>query len=134
MKDQRGRGLTTRRFKLPARCSVGEIVMRELDGRDDIEIAIRTKQKLNSATEDNPAAIMAIQQNEAYRAALVEVDGEAVPVDGPYVAMDRWTQRTMTFVGRAFNALNGVQGDELKEFLAEDKGDAPASDEDPAAP
>lgn len=104
-------------FYLPPRCSCREFVMRELDGNDDLAIALWVEQRTSSIDGANVVAIVENKRREALRRALVSVDGAPVNVDGvPYYGMDGWSARTMVFVHNAFNDLNGVDGDELKKF------------------
>jgi len=123
-----------REFHLPSGCSVGSFVMRELDGNDDLDIAVWIEAASTSAIEENPIALMKFERVEALRCSLVSVDGEPVNVDGkPYKGMDKWSRRTMQFVGTAFNELNGAEADELKKFRAGEFGPTnPAKSEGPA--
>jgi predicted Holliday junction resolvase-like endonuclease len=100
------------------------IVMRELDGNDDVDIGVWVDQQLalqNVDMKSNAAAvkIMEIQRRESIRRSIVSIDGAEVNKhSAPFGAMDRWSRRTMQFVGSAFQALNGVEEEELKKFLA----------------
>lgn len=111
----------TKRVVLPAGrgYSVGSFVVRELDGADELEIAMSVDTRMTSAM-GGMLALMELKQQEAHRRALVEVDGKPVDIDGVgYVELDRWNQRTRTMLARAFNALNAVDGDDLKAVDAQ---------------
>lgn len=106
-----------KRFMLPDGCDAKEIVVRELDGDDDMEIAVWTEAKLNSAIKDNIMAVLEVKKTEAARRSLVVVDGRTVNQNGiPFSEMDKWSQKTMIFVFRAYNRLNGAEDDDLKKF------------------
>lgn len=115
---QKGSGLLQKRYRLPPGCSCSEFVMRELINQDRIEAAIRTDANKTSAMPDDVFSIVDEKLNEAVRLALVSVDGEPVNTDGvPYIAMDRWTERTMTFAMRAYQDLNGIDPEEAEDFI-----------------
>jgi hypothetical protein len=102
---------------MPERCDVTELVMRELDGDDQIEASIWADKKLSSAMRDSAVAMYAAEQREAIRISLVEVDGQQVNLDGiPFSGMDTWSMRTMRFVLKAFADLNGAEASELESF------------------
>lgn len=108
-----------KRFTLPEGCSCREFVMRELDGNDELQIALWVEKKTTGVIANNAIALMKLETRESQRMALVEVDAVAVNVNGiPYAAFDKWTQRTMRFAIDAFGELNGVDMDELKNFRA----------------
>jgi hypothetical protein len=104
------------------RCSVREFVMRELNGHDEKDIGAWMDLAIaaNPAIATDALKLMQLERKESMRRALVSVDGE--PVDQshgvPYAPLDGWTKRTMQFLGNAFNALNGVEPDEMGKFLA----------------
>lgn len=115
------RGLLTRRFALPSRCSVKEFVMREIDGHDEKDIGAWMDLAIagNPSIAQDAVKLMLLERHESMRRALVSVDGETVNQAGvPYAGLDGWTKRTMQFVGNAFNAINGVEPGEVGEFLA----------------
>lgn len=100
-----------KRYKMPPRCSVGEIVIRELLASDEIEIA----KALDRKGVDSADA----RVNESIRYALAEVDGGPVNQAGiPYAALDNWSLRTMRFAMRAFFEVNGVDEKEADTFAA----------------
>ncbi len=109
-----------KRFKLPEYCDIAEFVMRELDANDEMEAAMWAEQKMTSAHRENPIAAMGLEQREAVRLSLCEVEGAKVNHDGvPYAAMDNFSMRTMRFLNSAFSDLNGIDSDDLKNFQAE---------------
>lgn len=106
------------KFKLPEGQGhpIGSFVMRELDADDELMAAMNADAKRGSAAEGVIAA-STIDQREALRIALVEVDGHRVNVDGiEYAALDRLPIKTMRYLHRAFNMLNGVKESDLKAF------------------
>lgn len=106
-----------KRFKFPARCDVREVVVRELDGNDDEQISILADARAEGPQRDSLALMAQVENREAMRAALVEVDGVRVNLDGvPYAEMDDWSIRTMRFMQLAFGEVNGVTGDEAEGF------------------
>lgn len=106
-----------KRFTLPKGCSIKTFVMRELKVKDDIEVAIWADKNTPAAAKESAVGAMAADRREALRLALVEVDGVRVNVNGiPYMAMDDWSQKTMTYALMAFNDLNGA-ADDAKGFL-----------------
>lgn len=99
-----------------------KFTMRELDGKDDTQIALWVQANIPDALADDPISIMEQKQTEAMRCALVSVDGEDVNEHGvPFKVMDGWSHKTMRFVGAAFQRLNGIGGDDLKKFEASAK-------------
>lgn len=108
-----------KRYSLPDYCDVATLVMRELDGTDEIEAAIWADKNKSSALASSPIAAMESEQRESIRLSLVEVDGEPVNVGGiPYAAMNDWSYRTMRFVNQFFLDLNGVEISEVKNAVA----------------
>lgn len=110
--------LAKKRFVLPKGLSCGEMVVRELSGKDDLTAAQRADAKLSADEKLNPIVSMQVQRREAMRLSLVEVDGRKVNLGEPFMNLDDWSQRTVVFLSRAFEELNGVKEDELKNFLA----------------
>lgn len=105
-----------KRYVLPDGMSCKEFVMRELTAQDEIEAAIWADKKRSSAS-DGVLSMVGGEQREAMRLALVEVDGEPVNVQGvPFTALDKWTYRTMRYLERAFEDLNGIAKKDLDSF------------------
>jgi len=103
-----------KRYKLPERCSVQEIVVRELLVSDELTIAAAVD-KLGPVAREQAR----IQLNEAIRHSIVEVDGVLVNIGGvPYAAFDSWNNRTMRLVTSAFLELNSVEDEEVEVFRA----------------
>lgn len=118
MATGKGSGQLRKRYRLPAGCSCNEFVMRELTNKDRVEAAIWADQHKNAAAPDDAYAQVDQRLHEAVRLALVAVDGEAVNANGvPYMALDKWTERTMTFAMRAYQDLNGIDPEEVEDFL-----------------
>ena len=114
-----GSGPFMMRFTLPEYCDVREVVMRELDGRDDPIVAMWAEQNLDSALSDSFMAVKAQAQREEWRQAIVSVDGVNVQHPGvPYMEMDNWGNRTMEFIVRYYNKVNGVEAEDVKKHLA----------------
>lgn len=111
-------GPIMKKYNLPNRCSAKSFIMRELTADDETQAAIWWDKTKSSALDSSPLAQLAGEQREAWRLALVEVDGKAVNGDGiPFLAMNKWNLRTMRFVQQAFGELNGVDADEVRDFL-----------------
>ena len=125
-----------KRFTLPDYCSVGEFVMRELTAKDELTASIFAEKFMSDALRNSAVATIAAEQREAMRLALVEVDGIQVNLDGvPYLEMDNWSMRTVRFAQMAFNEMNGIESDDLKNFKAGaqivDLGGSPAATPSP---
>jgi hypothetical protein len=111
--------LQAKRYTLPDYCSVQSVVMRELDGQDDIEASIWADKNATSAIKDSAVAAMIADQRESVRLSLLEVDGKPVNHDGlPFMAMDNWTSRTMRFLLSFYADLNGAKEEDLKNSVA----------------
>lgn len=106
-----------KRYTLPDYCDCQSIVMRELDGKDELEAAIWADQNKSSVLEGTMAAFQA-DQRESIRLSIVQVDDVAVNVDGaPFREMNEWSFRTMRFVREFFADLNGVEEGDLKNAV-----------------
>lgn len=91
-----------------ARCGnvdLKDFHMREVNGQDEELAANWAKQKGGAASSSE----------EMVRLAIVAVNGE--PVKQPYLQFDVWNQRARSFALKAFNELNGFNGDEGDRFL-----------------
>lgn len=109
----------SKRWKMPKGCDIQEFVMREVTGQDEIEAAIWAEKGMTTAQSSSAMAIYSAQRRECMRLALVEVDGAQVNHDGiPFKQMDYYSIKTMLFLTYAFNKMNGVEDDELKNFEA----------------
>lgn len=115
----RGAGPFMMKFTLPDYCDISEIVVRELDGTDDPVVAMWAEQNLDSALSESFMAIKSQTSREEWRQSIVSVDGVHVQKPGePYMAMDGWGNRTMEFVVRYYNKVNGVEVDDVKKHMA----------------
>jgi len=113
------------------------IKMREICGDDEVTIGAWADQRLafkglsKKADKDRSVVDDALAQ-ESVRISIVEVDGEAVNLNGvPFARMDQWSRRTLRFVGAAFRQLNGVEDDEVKKFLS---GKPPTTEKETTTP
>lgn len=109
-----------KRFRCPAGCSIHEFVMRELTSKDELDAAMWADKLKSIVNDESPSSIILGEQREAMRLSLVTVDGQRVNDDGlPFLGMDTWTVRTVRFVQRAFQDMNGVTAEELENFTGE---------------
>lgn len=114
----KGSGLLKKRYTLPDGCSCKTFVMRELTNQDRTTAAVWADLHRESAAPDDAYAQVDQRLHEAVRLALVEVNGEAVNIDGQaYRLMDKWTERTMAFAMRAYQDLNGIESEEVEDFI-----------------
>lgn len=131
----RPRARLMKRFTFPPRCDVREVVVRELDGSDDEHASILADKRADSAQKDSLTLMAQIEQREAMRLSLVEVDGEPVNQDGGiYDAMDSWSIRTLRFMQLAFSDVNGASGEEAEGFRKAAKVVTGAAEEGTTAP
>lgn len=93
--------LVHKRYKLPERCNVAEVLMRETNGIDEQRAAMQA-----DARGDRSSVYL-----ELIRLSIVEVDG--MPVAQPYNAMEEWTSRTRAFIRAFYEDLNDVQTEEV---------------------
>jgi len=111
--------LRAKRYQLPDYCTIREVVMRELDGQDDIEASIWADKNATSAIKGSAVAAMVADQRESIRLSLLEVDGLPVNHDGiPYRAMDDFTSVTFRFLQQFYADMNGAKEDDLKNAIA----------------
>ena len=110
--------LTAKRYTLPSYCSVQSVVMRELDGQDDIEASVWADKNASSTVKESAVAAMVADQRESIRLSLLEVDGKPVNHDGlPFMAMDHWSSRTFRFLQQFYGDLNGATNEDLKNAV-----------------
>ena len=113
------KGCLTKRFQLPAGCSIREVAVRELEGHDELTAALWMEQNAPAAMLETPAGQIAAEQRELVRLSLVEVDGEEVNLDGvPFLGMDRWTLKTYKAVRFFYQTVNTLDDGELRKSLA----------------
>lgn len=104
--------MIAKRFQLPPGCTdkdgtpITEVVIRELVVGDEVTIAILAEQLAAGAMDTFSGQTAAISR-ESIRLSLVSVNGETVSPEAPYMAMDRWTRRTLQAVRRYFAEVNG---------------------------
>lgn len=116
--------LLHKQFTLPKKCwnDCKTVVMRELDGDDDIQIAIWLDQQEVADGKGAVAVVGAMkrEQRESVRCSLVMVDGKRVNENGvQFAPFDKWRQHTKVALSMFFNELNGLDGDELGKCLKE---------------
>lgn len=95
-----------RKFPLGERCNCREIVIREVNGIDEQEAALRADMR------GKRSSIYA----ELVRLAIVEVDGKRV--EQPFLEIEQWNMVTRTLVRSAFDSINDLEAAELETFLA----------------
>ncbi len=112
-------GLLTKRFRLPAGCSISEVVVRELVAADELTAALWTEANAPADMLETPAGQIHAEQRELVRVSMCEVDGVEVNVDGvPFMGMDQWSLRTFRAVRLFFNEVNTLDDKELRKSLA----------------
>lgn len=94
------------KFKLPAGCTIGEVVLRETNGEDEMQAMKFSKAQ---------GATSSIVQ-ELMRLAICEVDGK--PAEQPFQDDKAWNSRTRSFVLKAYLKINSVEDEEEKGFLS----------------
>lgn len=102
--------LRHRKYTLPEGYSIKNLVIRELDGNDELEAARRIKMRGGSADDANVLAL-----NENLRISVVAVND--IAVDQPYHDMDTWSSNTRRFLIEAWSDLNSLPDDHVKDFL-----------------
>jgi hypothetical protein len=117
--------LLHKQFTLPRKCwgDCKTVVMRELDGDDDIMVGVWLDQKESSSGAKGSDAVVSAmkrEQSESVRCALVVVDGKKANENGvAFAPFDKWKRATKTMLGTYFNELNGVDSDELGKSMRE---------------
>lgn len=105
-----------KKFTLPTGCDCESFVVRELNGNDEIDAAVMADKSSSDLVKDSPIAQFGAERRESLRLSLVEVDGKPVPQ--PYLEMNHWSLKTLRVLMAAFNDLNGLDEDDLKNCLA----------------
>ena len=111
-----------KRFRLPKGQGLDceTVVMRELTGKDDLEISLWVDSKASMTDKNSMAKMIEIERRESTRRSLVQVDGKAVNEHGaPFLEMDNFNHRTMRYLYEFFSDLNGVEQRELKKAVVE---------------
>lgn len=98
--------LRHRKFTLPEGCNCSEVVIRETDGIDEQDAAMRAESRGPRGTIFG----------ELVRASVVSVDGKKV--DQPFMEMERWNSRTRKLVLQGYQELNDTKDEEDAVFLA----------------
>ena len=106
---------------LPDDCKVGKeplvsFVMRELTGKDQLAAKRQVEHYHDVEGVEDPMLLFEFARWEEMRNSLVEVNGEQVNGEFPYIAMDDWNARAIAFAKVAFNDLNGGGEDEVENF------------------
>lgn len=99
-----------RRFNCPPGLSISSFAIRELVVADHKEI--ESNLALFHPVKPGYDHSNVTQMYESIRRALVEVNGAELDTNVPYLGMDEWTQRTITFVMRAYAVVNGIGEDD----------------------
>lgn len=124
-----------RMWKFPENASVAAVVLREIDGHDELEAArmARTKQALTEAEA------VAHLTEEQIRLAIVAVQPRGgdrpVEVKQPYEDFDTWSTVTRMLTHSAFSELNEISRQDMAAFHASAEEwveTAPASNETPS--
>lgn len=120
-----------KRFPLPKGHPIKTIGIRELTGRDDIQIATMLEAKVTPSMRENDDVVTNARAMENLRAAIVEVDGRPVDQAVPFTALDGWPKKTHGVLFAFFNELNGVDPDDVKKAIAEAEwmGTSPGADD-----
>lgn len=131
------KGVLTKRFTLPPGCTdkhgnpVETVVVRELDGNDEIQAALWMEANAKPEALESMAGAMAAEQRELVRISLVEVNDDPVNLDGvPWMGMDEWTIKTFRAVRMYYVNVNTFDDSAMRKSLAGAEvvsGAAPAS-------
>lgn len=118
-------GVLTKRYELPPGCTdrkgrpVRSVVVRELDGSDELQAALWLEQNAPATALETQAGMLAAEQRELIRMSLVEVNDEEVNLDGvPWMGMDQWTIKTFRVVRMYYVDVNAVDDMEIRKSLA----------------
>lgn len=117
--------LVHKKFTLPKGCSVESFVIREIDGKDELEASRWVSAKATGA--DDEAALMV---EERVRVSVFSVNGQRV--EQPYTGLNKWSTKTRNLLLQAWMSLNTVPDDDVAVFLgaAEDLTATAAAAED----
>lgn len=102
--------LVHKKFTLPEGHPIKTIVMREIDGKDELEAARWASAKKSSVDQEWSAMLM-----EQVRCAIVAVDDKNAEM--PFVDFDQWPVKTRRLVVAAWTQLNVVEEEDSKNFL-----------------
>lgn len=129
--------LRMKRFTFPKKASIDSIVMRELDGEDDIEASVWADKHATELIKTSYRAAMAAEQREAIRVSIVAVNDQPTEPGVPFMEMDLWTSATQRMLMECYVHLNGAEETDLKNLIAgaEELSEVPSiSDEGGGAP
>jgi hypothetical protein len=111
-----------KRFKAPKKCcgDCKEIVIKELDGKDEIAAAVEVDKRLGQPgfRSDNIAAIMKLERQEKIRKSIAAVDGVAVKPGEVFEGYDAFHAPTKLWIALCYEQVNGLEDDDLKKSLA----------------
>ena len=112
--------LVHERFPAPKGCkNFKSIVIREIDGDDEMIAARRAAEKLKKIKDPTVGEMMRVDRVEQQRIAIAAVDDVPTPdTVGGFLAFDKWTQADKTAVARFWGKLNGLDSDELEKSVA----------------
>lgn len=102
--------LLRKTYRLPKGHCIESFTMREIDGEDELEVGRFLAAKGASADLMSQAVLL-----ENIRIAITEVNNKEI--EQPYMEMDKWPVKTRRFLMSAWIQLNGIEDDELKNFL-----------------
>ena len=112
------------RFEAPKGCQgdCKEIVVKELDGDDEIEAAVWADEKAGQPGFKSLGAYYKLERTEKIRAAIVAVDGKLVNVPGrPFKGYDKFHAPTKIWISACFDKLNSLESKDLEKSLAAGK-------------
>jgi hypothetical protein len=96
------------------------IVVRELDGTDEVLIALWCG--LRQYDKSSPLAELQVQREEAIRMSVVSVDGNPVNLKGvPWPGFNKLTRRELLAIARFHDDLNGLDTKDLEKCVAAGK-------------
>jgi len=134
--ERRAPGAPTRvlrAWNLPPGCTVRKVILRELDGNDDLVAAANVERFAPKTAMSSMQAFSMAQQRERVRLSIVAVDGRTVVQ--PFLDMDhgdaKWTMKTIRHVEGYWLKMNGITDEEMADF---DEGGAVVSADELAPP
>lgn len=101
-----------KRFRFPAGSRHRSIVLRELDGADEL-LAAETAAALLPKNANGRQVVVA-SQREATKIAIVEIDGAAVDHTVPLFAVNSWSRKDLAALDVFFGSMNGLTDDEVR--------------------
>jgi len=98
--------LITRTYRLPPRCNIESVTVRETNGIDEQEAALAAEAKGTTI------------YSELVLLSIIEIDGDTVPGKGA-APMQQWNTRTRAAVRMIFDRLNDVSQAEMDPLFLE---------------